>query len=52
MAFMTKDGHLDKDLVSYFLDSGLYKEYADRFMKPEYIDEVNITALKAKYTPA
>jgi len=52
MAFMTKDGHLDKDLVSYFLDSGLYKEYADRFMKPEYIDEVDITALKAKYTPA
>jgi len=50
MAVMTKDGHLDKDLVSYFLDSGLYLEYANRFMKPEYIDKVDIAALKAKYT--
>ncbi|MDD2229965.1 MAG: HD domain-containing protein [Candidatus Cloacimonetes bacterium] len=46
---MVKFGHLDKDLVSYFMDSGLYLEYANRFMKPEYIDEVNIAALKSKY---
>jgi len=51
MAFMVKDGHLDKDLVNYFLDSGLYLEYAKQFMKPEYTDEVNIAALKSKYTP-
>ncbi|GAB1468177.1 HD family phosphohydrolase [Candidatus Cloacimonadota bacterium] len=46
---MVKIGHLDKDLVSYFMDSGLYLEYANRFMQPEYIDEVNIAALKNKY---
>ncbi len=49
MATMVKIGHLDKDLVDYFMDSGLYLEYANRFMKPEYIDEVNIDALKSKY---
>lgn len=52
VAFMVKDGHLDKDLVDYFLDSGLYMEYAKQFMKPEYTDEVNIAAIKSKYTPA
>ena len=50
MGFMVKDGQLDKDLVSFFLDSGLYKEYAERFMKREYIDEVDINAIKAKYS--
>jgi hypothetical protein len=52
VAFMVKDGHLDKDLVNYFLDSGLYLEYAKQFMKPEYTDEVNVAAIKSKYTPA
>jgi HD-GYP domain-containing protein (c-di-GMP phosphodiesterase class II) len=50
MGYMVKDGHLDKDLVNFFLDSGLYKEYADRFMNKEYIDEVDIDSIKAKYT--
>ncbi|PKN72245.1 MAG: metal-dependent phosphohydrolase [Candidatus Cloacimonetes bacterium HGW-Cloacimonetes-3] len=49
MATMVKIGHLDKDLVDYFMDSGLYLEYAHRFMQPEFIDEVNIEALKSKY---
>lgn len=52
VAFMVKDGHLDKDLVNYFLDSGLYLDYAKEFMKPEYTDEVNIEAIKSKYYPA
>lgn len=50
MATMVKIGHLDRDLVSYFMDSGLYLEYARRFMKPEYIDDVDIEALKSKYS--
>ena len=50
MGYMVKDGHLDKDLVNFFLDSGLYKEYADRFMNKEYIDEVDIDSIKAIYT--
>ncbi len=50
MATMVKIGHLDRDLVSYFMDSGLYLEYARRFMKPEYIDDVDVEALKSKYS--
>lgn len=51
MAFMVKDGLLDKDIVDYFLDSGLYQEYADKYIKPEYQTQVDIAAIKAKYTP-
>ena len=50
MGFMVKDGHLDKDLVDFFLDSGLYKEYAERFMKKDYIDDVDIDSIKSKYS--
>jgi len=49
MAFMVKDGHLDKDIVDFFLDSGLYTEYAQRYMKPQYITPVDIQAIKSKY---
>ena len=49
MGFMVKDGHLDKNLVDFFMDSGLYKEYAERYMDKKYIDEVNIESIKAKY---
>ena len=47
---MVKDGHLDKNLVDFFLDSGLYKEYAERYMDKKYLDEVNIESIKAQYT--
>jgi HD-GYP domain-containing protein (c-di-GMP phosphodiesterase class II) len=42
MSFMKKDQHLDPDLFELFLRSGVYREYAARYMKPEQIDEVNI----------
>jgi len=50
MGSMVKDGHLDKDLVDFFLDSGLYKEYAERFMNKDYIDDVDIDSIKSKYS--
>ncbi len=43
MSFMKKDAHIDADLFELFLTSGVYKDYAERFMKPEQIDEVDIT---------
>lgn len=49
IGFMVKDGQLDKDLVDFFLESGLYLDYAKRFMYKENIDEVDINAIKAKY---
>jgi HD-GYP domain-containing protein (c-di-GMP phosphodiesterase class II) len=42
MSFMKKDQHIDPDLFDLFLSTGVYREYAGRFMNPEQIDEVNI----------
>ncbi len=47
MAFMKKDQHIDPDLFDLFLRSGVYRAYAERFMAPEYIDEVNVEAVLA-----
>jgi HD-GYP domain-containing protein (c-di-GMP phosphodiesterase class II) len=34
--------HIDTDLFELFLTSGIYRKYADRFIPPGQIDEVNI----------
>ena len=44
MAQMKRDGHLDADLFDLFLRSGVHLDYANRFMRPEQIDEVDIAA--------
>lgn len=44
MRFMVKDQHIDPDLFKLFLESGVYKEYAKQNLKPEQIDEVDVTA--------
>ena len=43
MGFMMKDQHIDPDLFKLFLQSGVYKQYAERFLNPEQIDEVDLT---------
>ena len=43
MSFMVKDQHIDTDLWELFLTSGVWKRYADDFLKPEQIDAVDIT---------
>ncbi|HEX9568099.1 MAG TPA: HD domain-containing phosphohydrolase [Rhodospirillales bacterium] len=42
MSFMKKDAHIDSELFDLFLTSGVFKEYADRFLDPSQIDEVDI----------
>ena len=42
MGFMVKDQHLDPELFQLFLSSGVYKEYAERFLEPSQIDEVDV----------
>jgi HD-GYP domain-containing protein (c-di-GMP phosphodiesterase class II) len=44
MSFMKKDRHIDPDIFEIFLKSGVYRDYAARFMQPQYIDEVDIKA--------
>lgn len=41
--FMKKDQHIDGDLFELFLKSGVYMKYAQMYLNPEQIDEVDIT---------
>jgi HD-GYP domain-containing protein (c-di-GMP phosphodiesterase class II) len=43
MSFMVKDQHLDGEIFQLFLESGVYLDYADKFLDPEQIDEVVIS---------
>lgn len=47
MSFMKKDHHIDPQLFELFLRSGVYRDYANRFMTPEQIDDVDIEAVLA-----
>jgi HD-GYP domain-containing protein (c-di-GMP phosphodiesterase class II) len=42
MGFMVKDQHIDPELFELFLDSGVYRDYADKFLLPDQIDDVDI----------
>ena len=42
MGFMKKDHHIDDELFDLFLQSGVYKEYAEKYLKKEQIDDVDI----------
>jgi len=42
MSFMRNDRHIDADLFELFLRSGVYLEYARKFLSAEQIDEVDI----------
>ena len=42
MGFMVKDQHIDPDLFKLFLASGVYKQYAERFLLPDQIDDVDL----------
>ncbi len=43
LSFFKKDQHIDADLFDLFLTSGVYKHYAERFLSPEQIDEVDVS---------
>jgi HD-GYP domain-containing protein (c-di-GMP phosphodiesterase class II) len=40
--FMAKDNDLDRDLVKFFVNSGLYLEYANKYLDPSQLDEVTV----------
>ncbi|GEA49348.1 hypothetical protein VIN01S_01520 [Vibrio inusitatus NBRC 102082] len=42
MKFMVLDEHLDRDTYRLFLSSETYLVYAEKYLEPEQIDEVNI----------
>lgn len=42
LSFFKKDGHIDPVLFDLLLTSGVYKRYAEKYLLPEQIDEVDI----------
>ncbi len=42
MGFMRNDNHIDPELFDLFLTSGVWREYADTFLDPEQVDEIDI----------
>ncbi len=38
MGFMKQEQHIDGDLFDIFVQSGVYKDYAKKYLKPEQID--------------
>lgn len=49
MARMRDERHIDADLFELFLRAGVYRQYAERFIRPEQIDDVDIERyLKAR----
>jgi len=51
LSFFRNDKHIDPELFDLFLESGIYLEYAERFLAPDQIDEVNIENYLSKVTP-
>jgi len=43
MSFMKRDQHIDPDLFDLFLTSGVYRRYAERFLRPEQVDAVDVS---------
>ncbi len=39
---MKKDHHIDPDLFTLFLRSGVYREYAEQYLDPSQIDDFDI----------
>ncbi|QSX78216.1 HD-GYP domain-containing protein [Agrilutibacter solisilvae] len=52
MARMRREQHIDPDLFELFLRSGVFRDYAQRFMRPEQIDEIDIEHYLGAPSPA
>jgi HD-GYP domain-containing protein (c-di-GMP phosphodiesterase class II) len=44
MARMKAEKHIDPELFDLFLESGVYRDYAERYMEARFIDAVDISA--------
>ena len=45
MARMRDEGHIDPDLFALLLSSGVYRQYAERYMPSACVDEVDVVKL-------
>jgi hypothetical protein len=51
LSFFKKDGHIDPVLFDLLLTSGVYKRYAEKYLLPEQIDEVDIAKFVSPARP-
>lgn len=42
LVFMARDRHIDGQLLEVFLSTGVYRQYAEQFLRAEQIDEVGV----------
>jgi len=42
MGFFKMDHHIDADLFDVFLKERVFQSYADEYLDPKYIDEVDV----------
>jgi HD-GYP domain-containing protein (c-di-GMP phosphodiesterase class II) len=47
MARMCDENHIDPDVFRLFVETGVYRDYAERFLRPEQIDEVVVERILA-----
>lgn len=45
LGFMKKENHIDPDLFDIFIREKVYLKYAEEFLDPEQIDEVDVTKI-------
>ncbi|MEM7563424.1 MAG: HD domain-containing phosphohydrolase [Pseudomonadota bacterium] len=45
MGFMKQDNHIDPDIFEVFIRDQVYLDYAEEFLDPEQIDEIDIEAI-------
>lgn len=50
LGYMRLEGHIDPDLFDVFIDEGVYRAYAERYLRPDQIDEVEPESIPG-YTP-
>ena len=45
LGFMCKDNHIDPDIFDVFVQQKVYMQFAEEFMHPEQIDEVDVNQI-------
>lgn len=39
-----KEQHIDPDLFRLFLQSGVYRQYAQKHLQPDFVDDVDVAS--------
>ncbi|WP_246135483.1 HD family phosphohydrolase [Pararhodospirillum oryzae] len=52
LSFMVKDRHVDREVFELFLSSGVYREYGEAYLRPDQMDDVDISQYLRPPAPA